>query len=233
MEKWRAGLREGTEDTAVLAIWVQERPETDPVQYILPAGSTAADLVAEIAYRLPALSLDFHISVGGVPLPYDFSLQPTEEVLRVREGQEAGPLPTLSPPSIPSKDSQQWLGFHHIQLEQFAPAWRVIRKGLSLRAKCLNSACPAYLQNTYINRGFGTFSVEREFQIVKCPACGKKAERGAAMSVYEGKYKAEGMTRGEQDYSATGTTREGMMAVFLDKDKSEWGYLVIEVSELA
>ena len=230
MEKWRGGLSEGTEDTNVLAIWVQERPETAPVQYTLPAASTVADLVAEIAYRLPALSFGFYLSVEGLPLPYTFPLQPTEEVLSVCEGQEAGPLPTLSPPDLPSKD---WLGFHHTQLAQFTPAWRVVRKGLSLRAKCLNAACPAYLQSTYINRGFGTFSVEREFQIVKCPACGGKTERGTAMGVYEGKYKVEGMTRGDQDYSAAGTTREGMLAVFLDKDKSECGFLVIEVCELA
>jgi hypothetical protein len=75
--------------------------------------------------------------------------------------------------------------------------------------------------------------VEREFQIVKCPTCVGKTERGTAMNVYAGRYKVEGMTRGEQDYSAAGETREGMMAVFRDKDKTEWGFLVIEVSELA
>lgn len=233
MEKWRAGLNEGIEETPSLAIWVQEQPEATAVQYILPAESTVADLIAEIDHRLPALSLSFYLSAGELPLPPSFILQPTEEVLRVCTGTAAGPLTTLTPPDLPSRDSQQWLGFHHVKLEPFVPAWRVIRKGLSLRAKCLNSACPAYLQNVYVNRGFGTFSVEREFQIVKCPACVGKTERGTAMNVYAGRYKVEGMTRGEQDYSAAGETREGMMAVFRDKDKTEWGFLVIEVSELA
>ena len=219
MDSWRPGAQEGQEDFGTVAVWVQEKAGSTPVQYILPEGSTITDLIAEIDHRNPSFHLNFTISSNNSVLPSDLTLQSSEDLLTVTE------------PSSP--DPRPWHGFHHVKLVPTTPVWRVVRKGMFLQGKCENGECSAYSQWVYVNRGFGTFSIERELQTGKCPVCSQRVGRATAIGVYSSKYRVEGMTRSEQDYTVAGETRPGMMAVFRDKDKAEWGFLVLDVSELA
>ena len=52
------------------------------------------------------------------------------------------------------------------------PVWRIIDKGLNLKATCTEKTCKAFKQTVYIKKGMGVFNMAEECCEAKCPATG-------------------------------------------------------------
>ena len=227
MDGWRPVVSAGPEPETC-EVTVVDGVAGSAATYRLRSGGNTEELLWEIAHYRPELHLNFALqTTDSRVLPLDEAVVPGS-VLTLAPGQRAI---TTVPPVIPGEG---WLGTVAITPSATGDSHRVISRGVNFRAKCCNSACPAYHKAVYVPRGFGTFSVEREMLTAKCPTCGKRTEKADEMCVFQAKFSIEGMTRGEHEYSIQNcSTVPGKCAVFLDKESSEWAFLMATVIELS
>ena len=85
-----------------------------------------------------------------------------------------------------------------VKFNALAPSWRIVTPGLNLKGKCKNLQCDAKNEVIWIQKGFGTFFINKEAQMSKCPKCDKKAEDITNFGYYNCKIKVEGKVKDKE-----------------------------------
>lgn len=79
-----------------------------------------------------------------------------------------------------------------------APSWRTLIPGLNLRGACHNSICEANGQRVWIQKGFGSFNMNKECNISTCPVCDQPATDLNNCGFYRCTFSLYGMTETEE-----------------------------------
>jgi len=134
-------------------------------------------------------------------------------------------------PPLPFVDMQKE---KHLSLTPDGPSWCTIYPGLNLTGTCINTICKAYNQYVWIPKGFGTFNMNKEAKISKCPECQQPASRIKNVGLYRCYFSVSGNFKGGSgNVVDKATTRQrapdDRLLSFDDGEESinQWYYLTI------
>ena len=108
--------------------------------------------------------------------------------------------------------------------------------GVNLVGKCDNSNCRIHNEVQYFQKGFGTFSVNKEVYCQKCIACSKDLSNKDVTNMLFSRciFSIEGFTQGKK-VEKSGSTGEGKYITYKEEEPQElndWNYLEVTASKL-
>ena len=199
MESWLPSVGLGECVPPSFMIQVQKNGK-DVVDVPVWPGNTYQDVLTLLASELPLRSLTYSLELDGRPLQCEERVEPSRCLFVLRTGIPAGsPDVRGGAPNIPTMAGFMALRFNSlsgvikVKPDAVGKRWRVIRPGMSLRSRCRTEGCPALAQIIYSSVGYGTFHVERESALLKCPVCLKRANPADNIGFLQARYLIKGM----------------------------------------
>ena len=121
-----------------------------------------------------------------------------------------------------------------ISFSSTAPAWRTLCRGLNLEGTCVNGSCEACNKKVWIQKGFGTFSMEEEVCESVCPMCAKEVKGIKECGFFYCKYRIKGRKVDDTQVNITDSHNEktGFRKFLAGGEHSaQYKYLKIIVTE--
>jgi len=115
------------------------------------------------------------------------------------------------------------------RLARHGPKYRTVTQGLCFKSKCINPLCAAYNDIIYVSKGVGYFNIGKETVTLKCPQCGKKAERASNCGFYLAKWKFTGTTQTGDIIEKEGNTDGRNYYTWEDGEDTTWVSLEVQV----
>lgn len=125
----------------------------------------------------------------------------------------------------------------HLSFDPTAPSWRCVEPGLNLKGICQSVECPAYRDVVWIQKGLGTFNLNKECRTACCPSCNKVAEKVQTVGFFQCFYSMEGQLSDGEKMVRHGRKQapNDKLLMYSDDNSSLslWNYLEIKTEAVS